>query len=135
MMTETPFTNDVELLVLEKVEEHSAENGIIVVEESHYTVLLSSPSNLLEVDSVRFVPYTEVESFNTSVRKRPDGKNIVDQVCTLLLDHYGEKAKPVVFLRRDGTSWVGMIGDDKRRLHAIDYLNRCLEAPYGDEQS
>ena len=135
-MTESPFTNDVELLILKKIEEHSCENGIIVVEESHYTVLLTSPSNLLEVESVRFVPYTEIEGFNTSVRKRPDGKYIVDKVCGLIVDHYGEVAKPVVFMRRDGTTWVGMCGDekDKRRLHAIDYLNRCLEASYGDSQ-
>jgi hypothetical protein len=134
-MTETPFTNDVELLVLERIEEHACENGIIVVEESNYSVLLTSPSNLLEIDSIRFVPYTKVESFHTSVRKRPDGKYIVDKICQLLLDHYGERAKPVVFLRRDGTHWVGMVGENKRRLHAIDYLNRCLEAPYGDPQS
>ncbi len=40
-MTETPFTNDVELLVLEKIQEHKAENGIIVVEESQITLSFS----------------------------------------------------------------------------------------------
>ena len=133
-MTDTPFTNDVELLVLEKIEEHRAENGIIVVEESNYSVLFATPDTLCEIRDIRFIPYPQIEKFNSTMRKRIDGTYIVGKICQLLLEHYGKDQKPVVYLRRDGTNWVGMMGD-LHRLHAIDYLNRCLETPYGDPQS
>ena len=113
-MSKGPFTYDVEFLVLEKIQEHAAENGIIVVKESNYALLFTSANNLCEIEN--------------------EGKYIVDTVCELILDHYGEEAKPVVYLKRDGTHWVGMVGDDKRRMHTIDYLTRCLEAPYGDSK-
>jgi hypothetical protein len=134
-MTETPFTNDVEFLVLEKIQEHAAENGIIVVKESNYALLFTSANNLCEIESVKFVPFAKIEEFNTEMRHRKEGKYIVDTVCQLILDHYGERAKPVVYLKRDDTHWVGMVGDDKQRLHTIDFLTRCLDASYGDEQS
>ena len=134
-MSTGPFTNEVELLVLEKIQEHKAENGAVVVTESNYAVLFTSAHNLIEIESVKFIPYAKIESFNSQVRHRPDGKDIVDKVCQLLLQHYGEEAKPVVYLRRDGTNWIGMVGDDKQRLHVINFLTRCLEAPYGDPQS
>ena len=133
-MSKSPFTYDVEFLVLEKIQEHAAENGIIVVKESNYALLFTSANNLCEIESVKFVPYAKIERFNTEMRKRNEGKYIVDTVCQLILDHYGEEAKPVVYLKRDGTHWVGMVGDDKRRMHTIDYLTRCLEAHYGDSQ-
>ena len=129
-MTETPFTNDVELLILEKIEEHRAENGIIVVEESNYSVLFATPDTLCEIRDIRFVPYPEIERFNSLMRKRIDGTYIVGKICQMLLNHYGEEQKPVVYLRRDGTNWVVMMGDTLR-LHHIDYLNRFLEVPYG----
>ena len=134
-MTETPFTNDVEFLVLEKIQEHAAENGIVVVKESNYALLFTSANNLCEIESVKFVPFAKIEEFNTEMRHRKEGKYIVDTVCQLILDHYGESAKPVVYLKRDDTHWVGMVGDDRQRLHTIDYLTRCLDASYGDEQS
>jgi hypothetical protein len=105
------------------------------VKEALYGVMHSDSINLCEIESIRFIPYAKIVDFNTEVRKRSDGKYIVESVCNLLLDHYGEEQKPVIVLRRDYTHWVGMVGENKQRVHTIDYLNRCLEASYGDPQS
>ena len=133
-MSEFPYPQH-EFLVLHKVVEHAAENGLIVVREANYGVMVSSGYNLCEIDSIDFIPYAEVGIFTRTIRSRPDGRYITERISELLIEHYGKDYKPVLLLKRDGTSWVGLVGDDKRRLHAVSFLNRCLEVPYGDAQS
>jgi hypothetical protein len=134
-MSPFPLPQDIELLVLQKIEEHAAENGLIVIKEAEYGIMHSVSTSLCEIESIRFIPYAKVSEFNTEVRRRIDGRYIVESVCDLLLEHYGKTDKPVLVLRRDGTNWIGMLGENKQKLHTIDYLNRCLQAPYGDPQS
>ena len=83
------------------------------------------------VESIRFVPFAKIEAFNSVLRRRPDGGDLAEQICTLLLDHYGSSAKPVLLLRRNGNHWLGMLDycpESRERQHRITHLHRCLAA-------
>ena len=63
--------------------------------------------------------------------RRPDGGGLDEQICRLLLDHYGCSAKPVLLLRRNGNHWLGMLDycpESRERQHRISHLHRCLNA-------
>jgi hypothetical protein len=116
--------------------EHTlAMNGLLVVTEARYGVSLQSAASSGQqpdpVDSIRFVPFAKIEAFNSVLRRRPDGASLAEQICSLLLDHYGSTAKPVLLLRRNGHHWLGMIDyspESRERDHRIGHLMRCLAA-------
>ena len=76
-------------------------------------------------------PFAKIEAFNSVLRRRPDGGELAEQICSLLLDHYGSSAKPVLLLRRNGNHWLGMLDycpESRERSHRISHLHRCLAA-------
>ena len=75
--------------------------------------------------------FAKIEAFNSVLRRRPDGGDLAEQICSLLLDHYGSSAKPVLLLRRNGNHWLGMLDycpESRERSHRISHLHRCLAA-------
>ena len=116
--------------------EHTlAMNGLLVVTEARYGITLQSGAFSEQqpdpVESIRFVPFAKIEAFNSVLRRRPDGGDLAEQICSLLLDHYGSSAKPVLLLRRNGNHWLGMLDycpESRERQHRISHLHRCLNA-------
>lgn len=112
-----------------------AMNGLLVVTEARYGVALESalmPERQPDpVESIRFVPSAKIDAFNSVLRRRPDGAPLAERICSLLLDHFGSTAKPVLLLRRDGNHWLGMIDyspESREREHRISHLHRCFAA-------
>ena len=116
--------------------EHTlAMNGLLVVTEARYGISLQSGALAEQqpdpVESIRFVPFAKIEAFNSVLRRRPDGAPLAEQICSLLLNHYGSTAKPVLLLRRNGHHWLGMLDycpESRERQHRITHLQRCLAA-------
>ena len=77
-----------------------AMNGLLVVTEARYGVAFESalvPDRQPDpVESIRFVPSAKIDAFNSVLRRRPDGAPLAEQICRLLLDHFGSTAKPVL---------------------------------------
>ena len=97
---------EIEPRIQQLLERTLAMNGLLVVTEARYGVSVESgappPNEPDPVESIRFVPFAKIEAFNSVLRRRPDGGDLAEQICSLLLDHYGSSAKPVLLLRRNG---------------------------------
>ena len=126
---------EIEPRIQQLLERTLAMNGLLVVTEARYGVSVESggspPREPDPVESIRFVPFAKIEAFNSVLRRRPDGGDLAEQICSLLLDHYGSSAKPVLLLRRNGNHWLGMLDycpESRERQHRISHLHRCLAA-------
>ena len=94
---------EIEPRIQQLLERTLAMNGLLVITEARYGVSVESgappPSEPDPVESIRFVPFAKIEAFNSVLRRRPDGGDLAERICGLLLDHYGSSAKPVLLLR------------------------------------
>ena len=104
---------EIEPRIQQLLERTLAMNGLLVVTEARYGVSVESgappPHEPDPVESIRFVPFAKIEAFNSVLRRRPDGGDLAEQICSLLLDYYGSSAKPVLLLRRNNNTGLALL--------------------------
>jgi hypothetical protein len=108
-----------------------AMNGLVVISEARYGLSLERSQEPDPVESIRFVPFAKIAGFNSVLRRRPGGGALAERICSLLLEHYGSTAKPVLLLRHLGDDWLGMVPfsrEASERDHRLEHLWRCWSA-------